>query len=357
MNKKIGILTFQNTLNYGAILQSYALFRVLSKEGYNAEVIDYWCPAIEENEGWSFSLVSPKSLLKYLMKTPKRKAFIGFRGGIAYSPRCDKASIGETVKRYDCVIVGSDQVWNPLITGGDMTYFLSFESDPLRCKSYAASVGLEQFPQDEPYANLLAHFSSLLVREKSAQGEIARIVPSAVSRTRVVLDPTLLIEKSEWSRLGNLPRGVSVGSYVLLYSVSDLHRSGAIAKSLAEQMGSKVVQICQRREGKVEGALHLRNASPEEFLALFKGAAATVVSSFHGVCFSLIFERDFWVTVSGRGANRITDLLELLDVTGRVVEEGRVPMSSERVDYESVSPRLAKLREESLSTLMESLAD
>lgn len=357
MKKKIGVLTFQNTLNYGAILQSHALCRVLSKEGHDAEVIDYRCSAIEENEGWSFSLASPKSMMKYLMKSFKRRSFSRFRRNIAYSSRCDIKNIRDVARRYDCVVVGSDQVWNPLITQGDTTYFLSFENDSSRCKSYAASIGLEQFPQDEPYASLLAHFSSLLVREKTAKNEVTRIAPSAGSRTKVVLDPTLLMGKREWGEFGKLPHGVSAGDYVLLYAVSDLHRSGAIAESLARRMGCKVVQICQRREGKVKGALHLRNASPEEFLALFRGAAATVVSSFHGVCFSLVFEKDFWVTVSGRGTGRITDLLELLDITERMVREGQEPISSKKIDYGIVSPRLVELREESLSVLRESLTD
>ena len=41
MKKKIGILTFQQCINYGAILQTYALQHLLNENGYNAEVIDY----------------------------------------------------------------------------------------------------------------------------------------------------------------------------------------------------------------------------------------------------------------------------------------------------------------------------
>lgn len=357
MKEKIGILTFQNTLNYGAILQSYALYRVLSEEGHDVEVIDYRCPAIEGNEGWSVIPSSPKSLLRYLMKTVKRTAFKGFRSNITYSPKCDKSSIKAIAKRYDCVVVGSDQVWNPFITHEDTNYFLSFEDESARCKSYAASIGLDRFPQDEPYASLLAHFSSLLVREKTARDEIERVAPSARGRVGVVLDPTLLIEKDEWSGLGRLPRDLADTGYVLLYAVSDLHRSGEVASSLAQGMGCRLVQICQRREGKVEGAIHLRNASPEEFLALFEGAAATVVSSFHGVCFSLLFEKDFWATVSGRGASRVTDLLSLLGVPERLVGGGQAAQPSKKVDYGSVTLRLAGLREESLSALKESLTD
>lgn len=38
---KIGILTFHDAHNYGAMLQCYALQQFLFKKGYNVEVIDY----------------------------------------------------------------------------------------------------------------------------------------------------------------------------------------------------------------------------------------------------------------------------------------------------------------------------
>lgn len=41
MNCKIGILTFHKSINYGSVLQAYALQNLLLKEGYKVEIIDY----------------------------------------------------------------------------------------------------------------------------------------------------------------------------------------------------------------------------------------------------------------------------------------------------------------------------
>ena len=45
---KIGILTFHRAINYGAVLQCYALQETLKRMGHNVEVIDYRQPMIEK---------------------------------------------------------------------------------------------------------------------------------------------------------------------------------------------------------------------------------------------------------------------------------------------------------------------
>ena len=44
---KIGMITFQNTENYGAALQCRALYTYLVASGNDVQVIDYRCPAVE----------------------------------------------------------------------------------------------------------------------------------------------------------------------------------------------------------------------------------------------------------------------------------------------------------------------
>ena len=38
---KIGILTFHNAHNYGAVLQAYALKKKISQLGHNVEIVNY----------------------------------------------------------------------------------------------------------------------------------------------------------------------------------------------------------------------------------------------------------------------------------------------------------------------------
>ena len=47
---KLGIITFHNTLNYGAQLQAYALQVVLEGWNYDVEIVDYRNLAVTEKE-------------------------------------------------------------------------------------------------------------------------------------------------------------------------------------------------------------------------------------------------------------------------------------------------------------------
>lgn len=54
---------------------------------------------------------------------------------MTFSEKLDKKALSHVADRYDAYIVGNDQVWNPLITGGDSAYFLDFVKD--RQKKFA----------------------------------------------------------------------------------------------------------------------------------------------------------------------------------------------------------------------------
>ena len=130
---KVGILTFQNANNYGAALQAFALCSTVRKLGYDAELINYENPLVTEYEnprlphlsevitnpvGSVFRLTTAKAF------SCRKRAFDSFiekHGLIGPSIETQE----DIEEKYDVVVVGSDQVWNPVITGGDMTYFLS----------------------------------------------------------------------------------------------------------------------------------------------------------------------------------------------------------------------------------------
>ena len=48
---QIGIITFHDTVNYGATLQAVATYKAISKlENQNVEIIDYRCKSIDIRE-------------------------------------------------------------------------------------------------------------------------------------------------------------------------------------------------------------------------------------------------------------------------------------------------------------------
>ena len=356
--KKIGILTFQNTLNFGAVLQNYALYRELKELSFDVAVLNYRSPKIERFE-CVVPVFKPKALLRYGVLRNKARRFDRFKSKMPFTDSCDANTIAGVAEEFDCIMVGSDQVWNTEITSSDPTYFLDFIDDPVRRKTYAASMGYGELPPcDFDQRPLISGFSSILVREKSAAETIARECPDAPT-PHVVLDPTLLVEKNVWDDIEQTPRCADKAPYVLVYAVSEFDAAFEAAHRLADSGGAIVINIPTYGLRPVEGAKSLFNVSPEEYLGLFAHARATVVSSFHGLCFSIINHRDFYFSGQTAGKNtnsRATDLMDALGISGRTVQDlanGTV----KPVDWDDVESRLSALRAESLRLLEESLAD
>ena len=135
---KIGILTFHLAHNYGAVLQCYALQEVLGRMGHQVSIINYQQPYILEQ-------FKPKRLfgIRSFIKTLVNggiKDYI-YRSTLPYIKRLNfenyrKRFLKETAPCYtikdipyfDLYIIGSDQPWNPDLTGGpDLVYWGQFE--------------------------------------------------------------------------------------------------------------------------------------------------------------------------------------------------------------------------------------
>ena len=358
---KVGILTFQNTLNYGAALQCFALYRVLERLGHEPYVIDYRNPQIARNEGLAYSLRHPRSVVAYLRRQRRVKAFDGFRGQLRHTKACDRRDIAEVCRSLDCIVVGSDQVWNPRCMGDDPTYFLDFMDDPSKKKSYAASIGGSRIVTDAfDFVGMLDGFSSLLLRERSGADYVGSVVGGPVV-PRVVLDPTLLLTGQEWNDLASLPSTIGDSGYVLLYAISEKERSVAAVNALSSALGCRRVELASGEREPLpgmEGSAFLQFARPEEFLGLFSHADYAVVSSFHGVCFCVLNHLDFYFALppetSGSVNNRVLDLVGALGIYGRSVDDFENGVE-EPINWNDVDARLARMRGESMALLERSL--
>ena len=124
--KRIGVLTFHNAVNYGAVLQTYALQQTLEALGAQCECIDYICSAVEqrENPEWCRRKGMKerlKLLLKYSSEKKRSKKFSKFLENYikVSSSRFGNENIASVKDCYDVFLVGSDQVWNLKRTGYD----------------------------------------------------------------------------------------------------------------------------------------------------------------------------------------------------------------------------------------------
>lgn len=357
---KIGILTLHTAINYGAVLQAYALQKVLQKHGYDSEVIDYRCEKINE-KGKLTARECGKYLFrfrKYWNHYKKIKRFHEFvKYHMAVSGRkYDKATIAECAGRYDSIITGSDQIWNFDITGSDTAFMLDFISDCKKKKSYAASFGVCEFSEAQKQCSkrLLNGYSSLLVREDSAKNFLETIG----LKSEVVLDPTLLLTKKNWESLvtGRLIQE----DYILVYMVASQRYLIKLAKRLAKKMRCKLVflRMEPQRDERGTGQV-IYHAGPLEFLNYIKYADLIMTTSFHGMAFSILLNRDVYYEADkerNKNVGRLTDLAERVGIEDReIVSEELTEGNCRPIDWKRINEKLEEERTSSIKRLIASL--
>lgn len=320
--KAIGILTFCQSINYGACLQTFALRKYLENNGFNAVIIDYVPNYENEDDPRNIlqrirSWVWEKTLRRFLRDYKRISKTITFKEKYFKFTKkryFDPKQLRDNSENFVCCIVGSDQVWNPRYVGSDMTWFLDF-TDTKRI-AYAASFGISELPPKYVpiYRRYLQDFDNITVREETG----ANIVKDLIGvKPEVVLDPVFLIDKHEWQ---NMAVSVVGYKYVLCYYMPgfpDVEKKIAeIAKKYAKETNATIVNIGKHEISKLKfWENNCFGISPEEFLGLVNGAEMVITNSFHGTAFSLIFGKKFISVVNDKNniqsnvSSRIVDLL------------------------------------------------
>ena len=351
--KKIGVLTYYNTTNYGALLQALALEEKIKEYGAECEIIKYHCENIEDRE-----FIKPpkleKNVLKYLkniknfiLNQRKRKLMEKFADKhMKFSNKdYDKDNIKESNHTYDKFIVGSDMVFNLDINGNDSNFYLEFADNNKRY-SYAASLGAEKL--DERYLknfkNNLGKFQKISVREIQTQKWINDVLNKDV---RVNLDPTLLLDDSFWKKYEEKTKRNIKKKYILLYFLDKDDIELKTARKIAKEKDYDIV-ILQNSIRKKWGCITISNASVGEFLYLIHNAEMVITGSYHGMMFSINYNTNF-MYYNRANASRMESIAEMLDVTNRRLTKDYIP--NYECKFEEINKKLKKLREKSESDL------
>lgn len=330
---KTGIITFHQALNYGAVLQTYALQKTLQKMGIECEVIDYSCERINEDYK-AVALKKCKSKKDYLRTIPfflrmsgRRKAFRKFvKKYLTLSEACDRQNIKLVGNKYDCLITGSDQVFNDKCTDLDYNYFLAFAEDNHKKNSYAASFGFQKVPEgkEKEYEELLSTFENISVREEKGIDIVRNVTGRQAIRN---VDPTLILTAEDWKEtVGDRPFSEK---YIFMYTVMEPVQGFNFAKKLADEKGLKLIYlhgtIELREKAKNEpNVKHIYSLSPDEFITYVYHAEYVITNSFHGTVFSIIFKKKFAVELeTGWSYNhRSEELVHLLGLEKRILNNG-----------------------------------
>lgn len=339
---KLGILTFPKAINYGAALQATALRKVLLNHTKEVYFLNYSCKAIDgASKIFDISeMFSIKYTLAHIYNMPeaiKRKRNFSnyWKKHFDFGP--------SDPQKYDTVIVGSDQVWNYNLTNNDLFYFLNFKNTNVKKVSYAASFGLAEIDKEHSDAivPLLNDFDFLSVREKQA----AKIIKdNANIEAPVVCDPTLLLDKSEWEKIA-LERSKGSG-YIFVYTVFNSDKVWEYAKKLSDKTGLPIKTISYSKFHKRE-AIYDYVAGPDDWVNYMLGADYVVTNSFHGVAFSINFNKNFFFDMppekSGVGS-RISDITERYSLSQRNISSENFVATTDAPDFTNANKLLEEDR-------------
>lgn len=331
---KVSIITRHAIANYGSLLQAIALQNKIIDFGHEAEIIDF----IKDNESYLKSSLTV-GLTREKFKRNPILLLCYYIAHLSLSVISDlifeqyRKKYLKLTKRYksseqlkndkpvaDVYMTGSDQVWGPVMDGNhEWTYFLDFCSDVDKKVAYAASFGkTEMNEQDAQCATkLLQRYSHISVREDRA----VNILASYGISSEQVLDPTLLLSRSEWEKLLCVDNASPKEKYVLVYQIhknKDLER---YAKEFAQKAGLKLMRVSPLLHQFTRGGKFVYAPSLSRFISLIKNASYLITDSFHGTVFSINFNTPLVTILPKTGtSSRNLSILKLMKLEECIVE-------------------------------------
>ena len=333
-NMKIGILTFNFAQNYGAALQCYALSKILINLGADVSVMDYE-PKYQRTGNAVFN--NPLEVLKH--EIPSNEKVVVFLKSIILNARIPgkvlkkcrfyefrKEYINETAllktqedvlmaaNDFDCIIVGSDQIWCKYLTGGSVDYVYFLKNVKCKKYTYAASAGSKFESADVQNAIvLLKDFVEVSLRENTL---LSQLIDEGIDNVRLDLDPTLLLCGNEWSKLANRSKLKWTRKFILFYSLEKSDDVCEAARKMQEYTGMMIIDIspinCLSNSG-----LTVKKSkwiSPIDFLWYIQNASYVVTNSFHGNVFALLFGKPLVSVLNMSSPERVLSLFNLLGI-------------------------------------------
>ena len=366
---KIGLLTLPFNNNYGGYLQAYALMTILKQMGHEVELIY----RRHNKRPLKYRLLySFKTVVKCFLRIAHGPLFSSReydhrQAGKMMMPFVDKNISPKTKPyfttvcmeksckgKYDVVIVGSDQVWRPMYVPNINDFFLEFIKDKnVRKIAYAASFGTATPEytdlQKKMCGKLISEFQAISVREKSALKVIENFGWQVNCMPQLVLDPTFLLPSKEYLKHIKLKRCDQIFCYVL----DRTERTRELILYAEKLLKLPCYEILKDVNEK-----NFLKPSIEIWLSNIYNARFILTDSFHGIVFSIIFNKPFAVYVNkDRGADRFVSLLSLIGLEDRMINDlsDVDKIINNSIKWDSVNEKLENLRNISIHFLNDSL--
>lgn len=381
---KIGILTQPLHANYGGLLQNYALQQTLVRAGHEVWTIDW-----EGGSGLRETLYRMKVRvlhallpnrfppLRYKPNDKERaiiqrntnhfiNTYINHTEAVhSYEGFVSQAEKG----KYEAYVVGSDQCWRPCYNAFISSMFLDFVQDKqVKRIAYAASFGTDKWeftPQQTAVcAPLVKKFDLVTVREDSG----AKLCKEYLGVDAVhVLDPTMLLTKEDYIQLIEKEKEPKSNGTLFNYILDPDKKKSAFIQRIAETKGLKSFQVLPKCQAETRTKKDVKSRiedcvfpSVTAWLRAFMDTEMTVVDSFHGMVFSILFNKPFWIIGNAqRGMSRFTSLLKIFHLEDRLLDADNLDNIdfSKPIDWAVVNGILEEKRRESKDLLLAQLKE
>lgn len=316
-------VTFHHTTNYGAVLQTYALQQTLLSLGHENLVLETKTYSKKKKTKLSIR----ELYLRYLSWLRRKEVkvlsqhFMDFHKSKLQLTRPYESmeDLRNDPPNVDCLITGSDQVWNFATTPKFLdSRLLKFGKEDTIRFSYAASMEELRYSEEQKQRlkDALVGFKGISVREQSAKEYIESFTPYKVER---VLDPVFLLSKEKWMEIAVEPR--IKGPYILCYQVQSNKRMEEVAYKLKKETGFPVVSICNSSIRWMKSDYSFHDVSIEEFIGFYNQAAYIVSASFHGVAMGLVFDKPVYALIKNVRANRLKEIMKLFALDDYIVAQ------------------------------------
>lgn len=372
---KIGIITQPLRNNYGGLLQNYALQQVLKKLGHEVITLDHTETPFSRLKiivsfikTFFLTLIGKGKGRKYYSLDENKKAYIG-----KHTQYFTDKYINHTRPMYatedfrnfcinnkiEVLIVGSDQVWRPLYNSNIYRSFFDFAKGiEIKRYAYAASFGVDhwEFTEEQTIKckRLIGLFDAISVREESGVGLCDTYFGRKAEH---VLDPTMLLDKEDYEELvKNENEPVSSGN-LFTYILDESEEKNNVIEEVATSLDLVPFTVMPKYRVNRETIKHIDECvfpPVTKWLRAFMDAKFVVCDSFHGVVFSIIFNKPFLVIGNNkRGISRFFSLLKLYNLEDRLITgfDNDLSVINIQINWDSVNSIRNYRKEKSYSYL------
>lgn len=338
--KRVYLITYHKSINYGSVLQCYALSTYLSDNGYETYVINYQ----NEDQKKAFSLYEANSGIKSIIKNTyrffHRKAYhnkihkfnVFIKNHISETePFYAEEELFKLGKTNSAFVTGSDQVWNTDCVDFDNNYMLGFVDNKKKCMSYAASTNLTSVEKSKTaFIENVKDFGAISVREKDSALALSELLERDVF---CCCDPVFLVDPDEWKSLVLESNIKLPEEYVFCYFIGRNNKMLSYAKKIAKESHKKLVIINDNITNLFVSCIKKYDCGPSDFLKILKNSSYIITDSFHAVCFSIIFKKNFYVYSNNQVSNRINQILSVAGLEDRKISDFSPTQPISSIDY------------------------